>query len=159
MVSEDKVNVLVVDDQPANLVAMEACLEDLPGIRLVMAGSGSEAWRHLLKDEFALIIMDIAMPISSGFDIIKLMQGLERTRHTPVIFVTATYMGDLGVIQEAYNLGAVDLLFKPAPPLVLRAKVKVFADLHREKRRLQRELERRGGGGEETADRPRTGFS
>jgi serine phosphatase RsbU (regulator of sigma subunit) len=142
-----KVNILLVDDQPNNLLALEAVLDD-PGYNLVKARSGEEALRRLLRDEFALILMDVLMPGIDGFETAELIRQRERTRYVPVIFVTAIG-GSEAHVARGYSAGAVDYLFKPIVPDTLRSKVAVFVELFRkaEEVRLQgeqlRELERR----------------
>src|SRR4051812_25467402 len=124
---EPPVNILLVDDLPANLLALEAVL-DGPGRNLVRATSGADALRRLLRDDFAVVLLDVNMPGLDGFAVAQLVRGRERSRHTPIIFLTA-HDGDEFPVAEAYRLGAVDYLVKPLVPDVLRAKVAVFAEL------------------------------
>ncbi|HEY0705824.1 MAG TPA: response regulator [Polyangia bacterium] len=124
-------DILLVDDNPANLVAIEAALEDLTeGIGVYRAHSGPEALRLLLERDFALILLDVNMPSMNGFDTARLIRERKRSRHTPIIFVTA-YSRDDREILAAYELGAVDFLFKPVVPEMLRAKASVFVELQR----------------------------
>ena len=132
--------VLLVDDQVENLVALEAVLEPL-GQTLVRAGSGHEALGHLLRDEFALILMDVQMPDLDGFETAAYIKRREKTRHIPIIFLTAISK-ELHHVFRGYSAGAVDYVLKPFDPLVLRSKVAVFIDLY-EKERALRESERR----------------
>lgn len=140
-------DILVVDDNPANLLAIEAALGDLAG-RVVRAHSGPTALRCLLGQEFALILLDVQMPSMDGFQTARLIRQRARSQHTPIIFFTA-YMRDDRDIRQAYELGAVDFLFKPIVPEVLRAKASVFVDLQRraaeiaQQEKLLRKHERR----------------
>ncbi len=141
------VKVLAVDDQPASLTAIEAVLEDLP-ITLVTADSGREALRCVLREDFALILMDVRMPDMDGFETAEIIRQRKRSQHTPIIFLTAVSDDEVQVFK-GYSLGAVDYLSKPVVPRVLRAKVSVFADLFRKaeevrhQAELLRQLERR----------------
>jgi signal transduction histidine kinase len=135
----DLVDILIVDDEPRNLVALDAVLEGR-GLRAVKARSGEEALRQLLNQQFALIILDIHMPGLDGFATAELIRGTERTRHIPIIFLTAN--ADVERVARGYSYGAVDYLFKPVVAEVLRAKVSVFVELHRKTAQLL-ELERR----------------
>ena len=141
------VKILLVDDQPNNLLALEAVL-DHPEYNLVKAHSGEEALRRLLRDDFALILMDVLMPGMDGFEAAELIRERERTRYTPIIFVTAIGRSEAHVAR-GYSAGAVDYLFKPLIPEVLRSKVSVFVELFRKTEEVKqqgeqlRELERR----------------
>jgi DNA-binding response OmpR family regulator len=140
---EEPAAVLLVDDRAENLVALEAILEE-PGLELVKALSGEEALGATLEREFALVMLDVQMPGMDGFETARLMRGAERTRYLPIIFVTAIGKEERFVF-EGYESGAVDYLFKPLTPEIVRSKVHVFVELHRQRRRLQeqaRELER-----------------
>jgi signal transduction histidine kinase len=119
--------VLLVDDRPDNLLALCAVLEPL-GYELVEASSGEEALRHLLGDEFALIVLDVQMPVLDGFETAQLIKGRERTRHVPIIFLTAI-SGEPEHYLRGYESGAVDYVYKPFEPEILRAKVSVLAEL------------------------------
>ena len=140
MSAQGRAKVLLVDDQVENLVALEAVLEPL-GQTLVRAGSGQEALGHLLRDEFALILMDVQMPDLDGFETAAYIKRREKTRHIPIIFLTAISK-ELHHVFRGYSAGAVDYVLKPFDPLVLRSKVAVFIDLY-EKERALRESERR----------------
>ena len=123
----DRAKLLLVDDRPENLLALEALLEPL-GQELVRARSGEEALRHLLQEEFAAILLDVQMPGLDGFQTAELIKQRERTRHVPIIFLTAISK-DAEHVFRGYNAGAVDYLMKPFDPQILRAKVSVFIDL------------------------------
>jgi signal transduction histidine kinase/DNA-binding response OmpR family regulator len=141
---EEPVNILLVDDRAENLLALESILGDL-GHTLVMANSGTEALKWLLKQEFAVILLDVQMPGLDGFETAELIRGRERSQHTPIIFLTALDRSDAGLFK-GYAAGAVDFLFKPFMPEVLRSKVAIFVDLFRKTQAIQRqadELERR----------------
>ena len=133
--SAQSVKLLLVDDHPENLLALEAILE-APGQELVLAGSGSEALRQLLQHDFAAIILDVMMPEMDGFETAALIRQRERSRYTPIIFLTA-----LGKSEEAlfrgYDVGAVDYLVKPIVPAVLKSKVAVFVQLKRQSEMLE----------------------
>lgn len=126
---EQKVNILLVDDRPENLLALEAILESL-GQNLVKASSGEEALRCLLKQDFAVILLDVQMPGIDGFETARLVRERERSRHTPIIFLTAFSTINTHVFR-GYSLGAVDYLFKPIESEILSSKVAVFVDLWR----------------------------
>ncbi len=132
-----KVNILLVDDRPEKLLALEAVLRGL-GQNLVQARSGKEALRCLLKQEFAVILLDVSMPIMDGFETAALIRQRPATEHTPIIFVTAFGASD-NYISRGYSLGAVDYLMAPVVPEVLRAKVSVFVELHRQQELLKRQ--------------------
>ena len=135
-----RTKVLLVDDQVENLVALEAVLEPL-GQELVRAHSGKEALTQLLRDEFALILMDVQMPELDGFETAAYIKRRDKTRHIPIIFLTAISK-ELHHVFKGYSAGAVDYVLKPFDPIILRSKVAVFVDLH-EKERALRESERR----------------
>jgi PAS domain S-box-containing protein len=132
--------VLLVDDRPENLAALEAVLSPL-GYGLVKARSGEEAMKLLLKHEFAVVLLDVRMPGLDGFQTAEYIRGLERTRHIPIIFITAHSKDEVQVIQ-GYTAGAVDYVFKPFDPVVLRSKIAVFIELFEKKRALQEGEER-----------------
>jgi len=145
--SDENVNILLVDDRPENLLALEAILEPL-GQTLVRANSGEEALKHLLTREFAVILLDVQMPGMNGFDTARLIKARERSRHIPIIFLTAISKEEAYVF-EGYSVGAVDYMFKPFQPDILRSKVSVFVDLYRKQEQIKlqdellRESERR----------------
>ena len=127
--TEQPMNILIVDDEPSNLLALEAILEPLH-VNLVRATSGKEALRHTLKDDYALVLLDVQMPEIDGFETAELLRKRARTRDVPIIFLTAISK-DRKFISRGYDVGAVDYLFKPYEPDVLKAKVAVFVELAR----------------------------
>jgi len=129
-----RVKILMVDDRPANLLALETILEDL-GQELVKATSGKEALRYLLNNDFAVILLDVKMPEMDGFETAALIRERERSRHTPILFVTAHK--DDEHLFRGYYAGAVDFLYKPINPEVLRSKVSVFVELSRKNEQLR----------------------
>ncbi len=129
--------VLVVDDHPSNLLAVEAILEPL-GHPLTMASSGDEALRHLLHDDFALILLDVQMVGMDGLETAALIKGLDRTRHIPIMFLTAAHP-EVERVFEASQHGAVDYVRKPIEPELLRAKAKVFIDLYLQGEQIKRQ--------------------
>jgi len=135
--NEDKVSILLVDDHIENLVALEALLTDL-GQNLVRAESGLDALRLLLNQEFALIILDVDMPIINGFETAALIRQREKSRHTPIIFLTAINKAEQHVFK-GYALGAVDYLTKPFVPEVLLAKISAFVELHKKTEEVKRQ--------------------
>lgn len=137
-VTPPKVKILMVDDRPANLLTLESILEDL-GQELVRATSGREALRHLLRDDFAVILLDVKMPDMDGFETATLIRERERSRHTPIVFLTAHK--DEEHLFRGYYAGAVDFLYKPINPEVLRSKVSVFVDLSLKTELLKRQAE------------------
>jgi signal transduction histidine kinase len=120
-------SVLLVDDRPENLMALEAILKPL-GVRLVKARSGEEALLSLLRQTFAVILLDVQMPRLDGLQTAELIKHREQTRHIPIIFITALSR-ETAYIFKGYAHGAVDYLLKPVDPEILRAKVRVFCDL------------------------------
>lgn len=123
----DRVNVLLVDDRPENLLALEAILNS-SSYNLVQANSGTEALRCLLNQDFAVILLDVQMPGMDGFETATLIRSRDRSRSTPIIFITAFSSNDTHVFK-GYSLGAVDYLFKPLKPEILTSKVQVFVQL------------------------------
>jgi PAS domain S-box-containing protein len=140
----EQVNILMVDDQPGKLLSYEAVLGEL-GENLVKATSAKDALEKLLKMDVAVVLMDVSMPEIDGFELAEMIRQHPRFQKTAVIFVSAVHLTDLDRLK-GYEHGAVDYLSVPIVPEVLRAKVRVFADLHRKNRqlaRLNRELEQR----------------
>ena len=129
-------SILIVDDHPANLLALEGILEPL-GQRVVKAGSGEEALKRLLTDEFAVILMDVQMPGLDGTQTARIIKEREKTRHVPIIFLTAISRDQVNIFR-GYSAGAVDYLLKPFDPDILRTKVQVFVDLWQRGKRLER---------------------
>jgi PAS domain S-box-containing protein len=139
MPSDLKVNILLVDDHPENLLALEAVLSSL-GENLVSAHSGEEALRCLLDQDFAVILLDVQMPNMNGFETAALIRNRARSRQTPIIFLTAFSAND-DLVFKGYSLGAVDYLHKPIDPVILSSKVAVFVDLFRKTEMIQRQTE------------------
>ncbi len=137
MTSELQANVLLVDDRPENLLAMESILENL-GQNLIRATSGREALRFLLVEDVALILLDVQMPGLNGFELAELIRERERTQHTPIIFVSATSK-DEQYIFEGYSLDAVDYLTKPFEPEILKSKVRFFTKLFQQNQEIKRQ--------------------
>jgi PAS domain S-box-containing protein len=129
------VNVLLVDDRPENLLALEAVLEPL-GENLVLAGSGRDALTQVLTQDFAVILLDVAMPDMDGFEVARRIKGRQGSENTPIIFVTAQN-ADERLVLQGYAVGAVDYLFKPLTPDVVRSKVTVFCDLYRSREKAK----------------------
>src|SRR6187431_2675030 len=134
----EKVNVLAVDDVEENLVALAALL-NRPALELIRARSGTEALEALLANDIALALLDVQMPGMDGFELAELMRGSERTRHVPIIFVTAGAR-DPQRVFKGYEAGAVDFLYKPIEPHVLKGKADVFFALYKQKRELAHAL-------------------
>jgi signal transduction histidine kinase len=134
-----KARVLIVDDDERNAFAAREALEVL-GHELVVARSGEEALRLLLKQEFAVILLDLHMPGMDGYETARLIREHPRTRDTPIVFVTAVFRDETHIYQ-AYQAGAVDMVFKPVDPFILRAKVTVLADLHLKTSLIKRHAE------------------
>jgi PAS domain S-box-containing protein len=137
--NDDPIEILLVDDAPDKLLALEAALGDLGEI-VVKAESGSEALRLVLKREFAVILLDINMPGMDGFETAALIRQRKSSAHTPIIFITSFSTADVEVYR-GYSLGAVDYLFTPVTPEVLRSKVAVFIELAKKNREIQRQAE------------------
>lgn len=135
----DEVNLLIVDDLPENLLALDALLQ-APGIRVHQAESAEQALELLLRHEFALAILDVQMPGMDGFQLAELMRGTERTKQIPIVFVSAAGR-ELNYAFKGYESGAVDFMHKPLDAHAVRSKVSVFVDLYRGRKRLARQLE------------------
>ncbi|WP_024509219.1 HWE histidine kinase domain-containing protein [Bradyrhizobium sp. ARR65] len=132
----EKVNILLVDDQPAKLLAYEVILKEL-GENLAVATSGREALEYLLKNEVAVILVDVCMPELDGFELAAMIREHPRFQKTAMIFISAIQVSDLDRLR-GYEMGAVDYVPVPVVPEVLRAKIKVFAELYRKTRQLER---------------------
>lgn len=130
-----KVNILVVDDRPENLLALEAVL-DSPDYRVVCAASGRAALRHLLAEDFAVILLGVQMPEMDGFETASLIRARDRCSHTPIIFITALHCSRENIIK-GYTLGAVDYIFKPFHPETLRLKIDAFARMHFDREQIE----------------------
>jgi two-component system, sensor histidine kinase and response regulator len=131
-----KVKILIVDDDPTKRFALRSILEPLDE-NVVEAGSGSEALRQLLREEFAVVLLDVRMPIMDGFETAQLIRQRPRSELTPIIFVTALDQAETDM-GRGYDLGAVDFVFAPIAPAILRAKVSVFVELYRAQQELKR---------------------
>jgi PAS domain S-box-containing protein len=136
MMDHEKVNILLVDDQPAKLLAYEVILKEL-GENLVVATSGREALEYLLKNEVAVILVDVCMPELDGFELAAMIRGHPRFQQTAMIFISAIQVSDLDRLR-GYEMGAVDYVPVPVIPEVLRAKIRIFAELYRKTRQLAR---------------------
>ncbi|MBX7115118.1 MAG: response regulator [Myxococcaceae bacterium] len=136
--NSENTKILIVDDTPENLVALEALLKR-DDVCILSARSGPEALELMLAHELALAFLDVHMPGMDGFELAELMRGAERTKHVPIIFVTAGSK-DPQRVFKGYNTGAVDFLFKPIEPRVLQGKTDVFLELYRQKRELANAL-------------------
>src|SRR5688572_8867263 len=132
----DRVSVLMVDDQPARLLSYEAILGDM-GLTLVRANSGEEALRALMQQEFAVILLDVSMPGMDGFETAALIHQHPRFERTPIIFVTGVHVTDMDRLR-GYQMGAVDYVYVPVIPEILRGKVQVLVQLYRQQRELKR---------------------
>jgi signal transduction histidine kinase/DNA-binding response OmpR family regulator len=136
---KQNVNILLVDDNPSNLLALETILQ-APDRNLVRASSGEEALRFLLDDDAAVILLDVHMPSISGLETAALIRGRELTRSVPIIFLTAYSAGD-SHISQGYSLGAVDYIIKPIDPEALKSKVAVFVELYRKTQQIKRQAD------------------
>lgn len=136
---DDRINILLVDDERKNLIALETVLSD-PDYRVVCAESADEALLALVSREFAVLLVDIQMPGMNGFELVQLIKQREKTAGVPIIFLTAYFSEDQHVL-EGYISGAVDFLHKPINPAIIRSKVAVFAELYRKNRENARVAE------------------
>jgi PAS domain S-box-containing protein len=146
MTTKEKVNILMVDDQPGKLLSYEVMLAELDE-NLIKAASGKEALEHLLKTDVAVVLMDVSMPELDGFELASMIRQHPRFQRTAIIFISAVRLTDLDRLK-GYEHGAVDYVSVPVVPELLRAKVSIFAELHRKTRQLEtlnRELEQRVG--------------
>ncbi|MFC3712861.1 response regulator [Sphingoaurantiacus capsulatus] len=134
-----RARVLVVDDDERNLLALTTVLEDVADV--VTASSGEEALRHLLKDDFAVILLDVYMPGIDGYETAQIIRQREQSKRIPIIFVSAVNKEDDHLLR-GYAMGAVDYVFKPVEPMILKSKVAVFVDLFEKTREIQRKAER-----------------
>lgn len=142
MDTNNKVNILIVDDYKENLVAIESLLNS-PEYNLILASSGDEALKHLLKKDFALILMDVKMPGMDGFETARYIKERERTKDIPIIFITGH--GDEKLVFDGYASGGVDYLFKPGDPLILKSKVAIFVELFKKNKALRHAEEKYRG--------------
>src|SRR5437762_2214481 len=144
MTAEDKVKMLLVDDQPSKLLTYEVILREL-GDELLKAASAQDALELLLKNEIAVVLMDVCMPELDGFQLASMIREHPRFRKVAMIFISAVHLAEIDHLR-GYEMGAVDYVPVPVVPEVLRAKVRVFTDLYRKTRQLEQlnlELERR----------------
>lgn len=139
--SDWKADILLVDDKPSNLAALQAVLEPL-GQNLMLARSGKEALRLILKHNLAVVLLDVRMPDMDGFETARLIRQRVQSRHTPIIFLTGLSL-EMESAFRGYEVGAVDYLMKPLVPEVLRSKVSVFVELHRKNTALSNEIKDR----------------
>ena len=139
VVSDQPVKVLLVDDRPDKLIALQSILAG-PALELVLANSGKEALRLVLAHDFAVILLDVSMPIMDGFETASLIRQRKSSEHTPIIFITA-YSDSEMPASRGYSLGAVDYIFAPVDPDILRAKVSVFIDLFKKSQKIQYQSE------------------
>ena len=135
MTTREKVNILMVDDQPAKLLSYEVILNEL-GENLIKANSGREALEYLLKEDVAVVLMDVSMPEIDGFELADMIRQHPRFQKTAIIFISGVHLTDLDRLK-GYERGAVDYISVPVNPELLRAKVSVFADLHRKTQQLE----------------------
>jgi PAS domain S-box-containing protein len=131
--------ILAVDDDERNLFAVEEMLR-APGIEVVTATSGADALRHILREEFAVVLLDVQMPGMDGYEVAGLIRSRARSARVPIIFLTAFNKEDLHVVR-GYSAGAVDYVFKPIEPLILKSKVEVFVELYRKTEEIRRQGE------------------
>src|ERR1700686_1212781 len=136
MISNDRVNVLLVDDQPAKLLSYEVILQEL-GENLIKTASAREAFECLLKNDVAVVLVDVCMPDLDGFELAAMIRDHPRFRRTAIIFISAIHLTDVDRLR-GYEMGAVDYVPVPVIPEVLRAKIRVFAELYRKTRQLER---------------------
>ena len=136
MNEQEKVKILMVDDQPAKLLSYEVILKEL-NEELLKAHSGKEALDQLLRNDIAVVLMDVSMPELDGFELADMIRQHPRFQKTAIIFISAVHLTDLDQLK-AYQRGAVDYISVPIVPELLRAKVTVFADLHRKTRQMER---------------------
>ena len=137
--SEERINILMVDDSPTNLLALESILQ-APDTNLIRASNGEEALRYLLDNEVAMILLDVYMPGLDGLETAELIRGREKSRDIPIIFLTANTTG-VRHLTRGYSLGAVDYIVKPVEPEILRSKVAVFVELFKKTREIKHQAQ------------------
>src|SRR5881392_4070880 len=135
----DRARVLLVDDDERNLLAVATVLEDLGEV--VLARSGEEALRHLLKDEFAVILLDVYMPGMDGYETAQIIRSREQTKRIPIVFLSAVNK-EKEQWMRGHSMGAVDYVFKPVDPIILRSKVAVFVELFEKTKEVERKAHR-----------------
>src|SRR5437879_8838655 len=136
--TQPQASVLAVDDDTRSLMALQGLVSDM-SLRLVTAKSGDEALRCVLRQDFAVILMDARMPGVDGFEAARLIRERERSRHTPIIFLTSAYE-DAPSVTRGYEAGAVDYIVKPLRPEVLKSKISVFVNLYRNNAIIMKEV-------------------
>jgi CheY-like chemotaxis protein len=139
MSNDEKINILLVDDRPENLLALEAIIER-DDYNLIKASSGEEALKYILKYDFAAILLDVQMPGIDGFGTAKIIKAREKTKHIPIVFITANNM-DSDHIFTGYSIGAIDYILKPFDPFILKAKVEGFVEMYKLNRKLIQQAE------------------
>ncbi|MEH7381506.1 EAL domain-containing protein [Bacillus sp. JJ1533] len=139
MSTVEKINILLVDDRPENLLALEAIIEK-DNYNLIKAYSGEEALKYLLKYEFAVILLDVQMPGIDGIETAKIIKAREKTKNIPILFITANNM-DSDHIFKGYSVGAIDYILKPVDPIILKAKVDGFVEIYSIKKQLMKQTE------------------
>src|SRR5947209_345532 len=137
--SEERINILMVDDSATNLLALESILRG-PDRHLIRASSGEDALRYLLDHEAAVILLDVYMPGIDGLQTAELVRSREKSRDIPIIFLTANTTGQ-NHLSRGYSLGAVDYIVKPIDPAILRSKVAVFVELSKTTRQVKRQAQ------------------
>lgn len=136
----NKVNILVVDDRPEGILAVQAVLSS-PSYNIVTAASGNEALRHLLTLDFAVILMDVQMPIMNGFETASVIKTREKSKDIPIIFMSAINQ-DEQYVYQGYGVGAIDYLLKPFDPYILRSKVAIFVDIYRKNHLIKEQAQK-----------------
>lgn len=136
----NKANILVVDDRPEGLLAVQAVL-DSNMYHVITASSGNEALRHLLNNDFAVILLDVQMPIMNGFETASIIKTREKSKDIPIIFMSAINQ-DEQYVYQGYGVGAVDYLLKPFDPYILRSKVSIFVDIWRKKKLIHEQAQK-----------------
>src|ERR1700730_19046516 len=139
MTPEEKINILLVDDSPSNLLALDAILQ-APDRNLVRVPSGDDALRYLLDSEVAVILLDVYMPGIDGLETAELIRSREKSRDIPIIFLTANSTG-VSHLSRGYSLGAVDYIVKPVDAEILRSKVAVFVELFKKNQEIKQQAE------------------
>ena len=134
-----RAKILIVDDDEANLIALRSLLSD-KGYPVVCAKSGEEGLRHVLHEEFAVILLDVRMPGMNGYETAELIRSRARTRHVPIIFLSGVDK-DASHLFRGYAAGAVDFVFKPVEPVILCSKIAVFADLFDKTQEIKRQAD------------------
>jgi diguanylate cyclase (GGDEF)-like protein len=137
--SDGRINILIVDDKPDNLLVLKGFLQTID-CNIITARSGNEALKFMRRYEFALVLLDVLMPEMDGFEIAERMRESERTKVIPIIFITANSIDQWSVFK-GYEVGSVDYLLKPIEPVILRSKVRVFIDLYQQKKLLKIQAE------------------